>query len=136
MDLTNVRVKLDYLRNLIESEGPKVTILAELADIQQIVRMEEIKMAPFPIMCNCQFKGTPKAHTRTSRAIAEQAYINYARYFGREQSLGRIADRGGFNCVEIRMLLRGLRPDEFARDAVNGDKRLKTFLANNPEIKS
>jgi hypothetical protein len=136
MDFVNVRVKLDYLRNLIESEGPKRTILAELSDIERIIREEETKMAPFPIMCTCDKKGTKEAHTRTSQAIAEQAYINYARYFGREQSLERMRERGGFTCVEIRMLLAGLNPAEFVNDTVNGKARRERFLAMHPDIKS
>jgi len=138
MDLPNVRTKLDYLFHLVESDGPKRTVLAEIDDIRRIVMNEEIKVQPFPVYCekDCPQHGTPQAHTQTSQAIAEQAYANYRRHYGHQaHSLNQIKTNGGFGCVEIRMLLRGLRPDEFTRDTYNGAQRKKAFLHDHSEIK-
>jgi hypothetical protein len=135
MDLTNLRVKLDYLFNLVESEGPKRTVLAEIDDARRIVLAEEIKVTPFPLSCECELKDTNKAHTKTSRAIAEQAYANYARHNGRSKTLDDFKKAGGFGCIEIRMLLAGLKPDEFTKDEVNGKVRLNAFLKTHQEIK-
>jgi hypothetical protein len=135
MDLANVLAKLTYLQNLVESEGPKRTVLAEIGDLQRIIIDEQVKMSPFPITCECSEKGTPRQHKQTSQHIAEQAYANYARYHGRSRSLGEIKNDGGFGCIEIRMLLRGLALNEFAKDTANGQKRLDNFLVANPDIK-
>lgn len=43
---------------------------------------------------------------------AERAYENYARRFGREQSLKRMAERGGFGIREYAWLWNGARDDE------------------------
>lgn len=43
-------------------------------------------------------------------ALAEQAYATYARHFGTDQSLARIAERGGFGLVEFACLLAGHKP--------------------------
>jgi hypothetical protein len=69
---------------------------------------------------------------------AERAYENYTRVFGREQTLERVADRGGFGIVEYAFLWNGARDDErgpgctmnlgpntLARALVAGDVRKK-----------
>ena len=135
MNLQNVIAKLNYAVNMLEADGPKRTIIAELTDVIRIVIDEDVKLTPFPVTCSCHEMGTPRQHKRTSQGIAQQAYANYARYFGRNKSLEEIRKAGGFDCVEIRMLLAGLRPDEFAKDEKTGEKRRANFLAAHPDIR-
>ena len=40
-------------------------------------------------------------------AAAEQAYVTYAKHFGNEQSLKRLAERGGFGLHEFACLYLG-----------------------------
>jgi hypothetical protein len=42
--------------------------------------------------------------------LAELAYEQYATYFGRQQSLERLAERGGFGRDELVALLAGKNP--------------------------
>lgn len=42
--------------------------------------------------------------------LAEVAYAQYAKLFGTQQSLDRLAERGGFGRGELLMLLRGQNP--------------------------
>lgn len=39
-------------------------------------------------------------------SLAEQAYEVYSHCYGTEQSLERLAERGGFGVIEIRVFLR------------------------------
>ncbi len=39
--------------------------------------------------------------------LAEEAYLSYTRHFGTQQSLERLAERGGFGRQELLGLLRG-----------------------------
>lgn len=61
---------------------------------------------PFPI------QGEGVGHDRKERTyipwwLAEEAYAEYVRRFGNQQTLQRLADRGGFGRDELLMLLRG-----------------------------
>lgn len=40
-------------------------------------------------------------------ALAEEAYVEYSRCFGHDQSLERLAERGGFGAIEFAILLAG-----------------------------
>lgn len=135
MNLQNLMAKLNYAVNMIEADAPKRTIVAELTDCIRIVIDEDTKLTPFPVQCECHERGTKRQHNRTSQRIAEQAYANWARYHGRQESLEDVRKRGGFGCVEIRMLLNGLRPDEFNDEKTNGPKRRENFIAAHPDIK-
>ena len=42
--------------------------------------------------------------------VHERAWLEYAKYFGRDQSAERLAERGGFGDREIRCLLAGHNP--------------------------
>jgi hypothetical protein len=48
-------------------------------------------------------------------AWAEKAYVTYARLFGKQQSLERLAERGGFGLVEWACLYLGHDPGAHTR---------------------
>lgn len=57
-------------------------------------------MAPrFPILRGLW--PVPEGPTDIPWAVAEKAYEEYARRYGREQSLERLAERGGFDVWEM-----------------------------------
>lgn len=60
---------------------------------------------PFPIL---KERGQPSG--TIPLCLAEIAYEEYARRFGRSQSLERMAERGGFGRVELVKLIRGENP--------------------------
>ena len=51
--------------------------------------------------------------------LAEIAYAHYASLFGTQQSLERLAERGGFGREEFVLLLRGENPCEQKLDLTN-----------------
>lgn len=96
---------------VMADEGTDIRVIrAEIDDARQMLEERERQMQDFPLMCECELKGTEGEHTKTTRQVAEQAYINYRRYFPNKLELDTIGNRGGFGCVEIRMLLKGLNP--------------------------
>lgn len=57
---------------------------------------------PFPIQADYPFKPS----TKIPWWLAEIAYEYYASRYGKQQSLERLAERGGFGREELLMLLR------------------------------
>lgn len=51
-----------------------------------------------------------KGGLRIPWAAAERAYETYARHFGDEQPLAKIAERGGFGLIEWGILYMGKNP--------------------------
>jgi len=47
---------------------------------------------------------------------AAKAYVTYAKLYGDDQSLKRLAERGGFGPEEFASLVRGLRPSRVLTD--------------------
>lgn len=50
-------------------------------------------------------------------SVAERAHVRYSKLYGREQSLERLAERGGFALDELGYLLRGYQREQ--RDATD-----------------
>ena len=46
-----------------------------------------------------------RGKTEVPLEVAEEAYKEYAELFGKQQSLGRLGERGGFGAAEIATLL-------------------------------
>lgn len=57
---------------------------------------------------------------------AEQAYAAYAKSFGREQSLDRLAERGGFGIYEFCRLYRD---GAWRRDVLSGEQTAELVLS-------
>ncbi len=69
--------------------------------------------------------------------LAEIAYQEYARRFGTDQSLERLAERGGFGRDELLMLLRGGQASFDYDQAKEEKKRGNTsfsFLQDEPDL--
>ncbi len=62
---------------------------------------------PFPIQAEYDCGGRWGRHTSCSVPwwLAEIAYVNYAKRYGKEQSLERLAERGGYGRQELIDLL-------------------------------
>lgn len=60
-------------------------------------RIAEIRSRPFPVI---KERGAI-APSDIPWTIAEKAYANYASRFGTQQSIERIAERGGFSAWEL-----------------------------------
>jgi hypothetical protein len=73
---------------------------------------------PFPIQQSNGYRDKESgAIIRPARCtipwwLAEEAYKVYAKKYGNDQSLERIAERGGFGREELLWLLRGAPPPE------------------------
>lgn len=137
VNLSDIHAKLMRAESLIDAGADMRVIRAELVDARAMLNVREAEMRPFPLMCECELKGTPGEHKETTYKIAEQAYHNYHRYYpistlpgNSADRLGKIVARGGFGCIEIRMLLKGLDPSK----QTDPEKR-KQFDRQNPEIK-
>ncbi|MBZ4373250.1 hypothetical protein [Corallococcus sp. AS-1-6] len=50
-------------------------------------------------------------HRTTPWSLAERAYADYSRRYGTDQSLERIAQRGGFESTELDMFVPGWRAE-------------------------
>jgi hypothetical protein len=73
----------------------------------------------------------PSLVARIPRSVAERAWVSYARRYGRDQSLDRICERGGFGAGELDMFAPGWREEvsELAilrrdRDQARADARV------------
>lgn len=60
-------------------------------------------MRTFPIIAD---RGVPFPRY-VFWALAEEAFVEYRRCFGNNQSLERLAERGGFGAIEFAILLAG-----------------------------
>ena len=66
--------------------------------------MPKVDTSPFPIQGEL---GRPRLKSSSIPWwLAEIAYEHYAKLFGKEQSLERLAERGGFGRDELLTLLR------------------------------
>jgi hypothetical protein len=130
MHLHNIYSKLQHARNLLLRETPtSIDLRGPLAELDDVIRdigRELIDVAPFPLICSCEKKGTAQEHKQTTRRAAEQAYANFRRYSA-VHTLSDIENTGGFDCVEIRALLFGLNPFSL--------KNAKKFSLEHPDIK-
>ena len=76
--------------------------------------MEDLDTRPFPIQGGVKREengevARPIVHDKASSIpwwLAEEAYAYYASRFGKQQTLDRLAERGGFGRKELLMLLR------------------------------
>ena len=59
----------------------------------------------FPLQTSDLIKGCYKGKAEVDWDIAKIAYTEYALQFGTQQSLERLAERGGFGALEIIVLL-------------------------------
>lgn len=59
---------------------------------------------PFPIQADLPSKG--KGRSTIPWWLAEIAYERYTELYGKEQSLERLGERGGFGREELLLLLR------------------------------
>lgn len=56
----------------------------------------------FPIMSDSKHGDLPaRSHAPIPWVVAERAYADYSRRYGTEQTLERLAERGGFGCREM-----------------------------------
>lgn len=63
--------------------------------------MDDLK--PFPIQGRSQYRNEDGELCREKKCtipwwLAEEAYMHYAKMFGTDQSLERMAERGGLSC--------------------------------------
>lgn len=93
-----------------------------------IERIAAREKAAMPLTENSDVRWFPVITDRTARPrnnkvpwkLAEIAYVEYARRYGTDQSLERIAERGGFGLLEIAdYLLAQLKDREEKLAAVN-----------------
>ena len=61
---------------------------------------------PFPIQSEPSIPYRSKLNSVIPWWLAEEAYKYYSERFGKDQSLERLAERGGFGRKELLMLLR------------------------------
>ena len=62
----------------------------------------------FPIMSDVgEPRKTRRSHAPIPWAVAERAYAAYSARYGNDQTLERMAERGGFGCGEMDMLAPG-----------------------------
>lgn len=65
----------------------------------------------FPVLCE---PGEPRGHGHRRSIpwdVAERAYAEYARRYGRAQSIERLAERGGLSVGELDDLLPSWRAE-------------------------
>ncbi len=70
---------------------------------------------PFPIQGETSYRdsGGRMVYPQQSTIpwwLAEEAYIYYSAKYGKEQSLERLAERGGFGRIELLLFLRRESP--------------------------
>lgn len=69
-------------------------------------RTAELRRKPFPLQGERMVKGRKRVRdTHTSWSLAELAYSAYAKKFGSDQSIERMAERGGFSVSELAFFL-------------------------------
>ena len=68
---------------------------------------EQDDTRPFPIQGSCGGIFRKVARCTIPWWLAKRAYAEYAHRHGREQSIERIAERGGFSREELIQFLRG-----------------------------
>lgn len=101
-----LRVGDDGVLHPLEGEEPNDRLVPE-ADVDRLVEGLKAESKRFPIL------GTGGAVT-ISWELAEEAYLVYSKRFGHEQSLKRLAERGGFAPEELDQFRPGWRPIEQA----------------------
>lgn len=92
-------------------------------------REQQIRSRPFPIQRTIGVRGMPPDPHPTSIpwSVAEKAYGVYSDRYGRDQSLERLAERGGFGAEEMDMFHPGWR-DEVS-EIVALRERVATWIA-------
>ncbi len=73
---------------------------------KRIAELEAVLLAQFPIIPDRRRDSTVAPHPmKVPWSVAELAYSVYMRRGGGDQSLERLAERGGFGAVEMDMFL-------------------------------
>lgn len=90
-----------------------------------MIKIDEGKT--FPIQTS-RLDKNPSPTTRIPWSIAERAYASYAARYGHDQSLERLAERGGFSTGEMDMFAPGWREE------VSEIARLRTQLAKAMDV--
>lgn len=142
MDFADIQAKLAHAEAMLDAYADNRVIRAEISDARAMLIARELAMRTFPLRCECHLRRDPSGrHKSTTWKIAENAYHNFARYNGTMRTLDDIAKSGGFGCIEIRLLLKGLNAAsiEWERNVDDGlslnSPKLREFLRQNYEIK-
>ena len=77
----------DYIKHAIEDRERLLRDLAAATQERRTFPVQRVGLIPW--------------------SVAEQAYARYSQLYGRDQTLERLAERGGFGLAELGFLLRG-----------------------------
>lgn len=86
--------------------------LDHLPQNERAIAIAKVRAKPFPVCKTGLLMSDPayaKALASVPWHVAERAYEEYARRYGRSQSLEQLAQRGGFGLGELDMFYPGWR---------------------------